>query len=149
MKEVYLRFFLFLWILPAMHHLSAQEVEFNPADSSFHMRYADFDMQGNFCMMVFAGERKNYYLADFTMLPERFDKIWFMNLVFKDTIVVNADRAIDRERIWFTAENAYPERVVTARMESLRQETLRKSGLMTAGEKSEYLRMNDKYQKRR
>jgi len=149
MKKVFLILFLFLWILPAMNLLSAQEVEFNPSDSAFHARYAAIDMQGGFCMMVFTGERKNYYLADFSMLPDRFDKIWFMNLVFRDTIVVNADGAIDRERVWFTAGNIYPDKEVMARMNALLRETQRTSQAMPAVEKMDYLRLNDKYQKRR
>lgn len=140
--------FIFMVLLAGLNgNILAQNGQFDPSDPAVNSLYSRIDFQGKFAVRITDAGRNNYFLADFTRLPGRFEKIWFMNLVHHDDIVVSADRDIAGERVWFMADRRYSDKEVTERMDELLKQTLDESSRMSAEEKESYLKKNDKYPK--
>lgn len=122
---------------------------FDPSDREFAKRYDTLEMNGAFCVSVAESGALRYYLADFSKLPDRFKKIWFINLVHADSKVVSADVHIEHARVWFQASVTIPSKEVIDRMNELLNSTLETAAGMTLLEQEDYLKKNDKYSKSR
>jgi len=127
----------------------SQEFNFDPSDPEFSKRYDTLEMNGAFCVSVAVSGATRYYLADFTRLPDRFKKIWFINLVHADSKVVSADVHIEHSRVWFQSSVTIPSKEVIDRMNELLNSTLATAAGMTPVEQENYLKKNDKYNKSR
>jgi hypothetical protein len=123
----------------------AQEVYVDPKDQAFRAKYENIDLAGMFSALALSDDQNNYYIADFTLLEGKFEKVWFLNLVFKGDKVVNIDPDILQKRVWFLAVKSIPEKTVNDYLLSLKEKTLKASATFTEGEKSEWLQKNDKY----
>jgi len=125
--------------------LYAQQSNIDPSDTSFVQKYASFDFKGKFAVKAEEDERNNYYLIDFTLLPGRFEKVYFMNLTFKSTEIVNLDPDISRDRIWFLADKKHSEKQVLDLLFDLKKRTIKAATSLTEQEKVKWLKENDKY----
>jgi hypothetical protein len=123
----------------------AQDSGFNPSDPLFAKRYADFDFQGKFSALVISDEVNNYYLVDFSLLSTRFEKIYFMNLAFKNGKVVNIDPNVGRKQVWFQSNKKFTALEVQEVFDRLRAKTTEASLDLTDQQKADWLKENDKY----
>jgi hypothetical protein len=142
MKTIFLTVLLLFGSLAA---LMAQEVYINPQDPGFRAKYKDVDFAGRFSVVAVSDQDNNYYIVDFTKLPTRFDKIYFINLVFKGDKVVNIDPDLDQDRVWFLAVKTTKEQVVHDYLLNLKKKTEEAAAAMTTEEQSEWLKKNNKY----
>lgn len=140
-----MRVFVFFWLMVAAAGSVSQEVYVDPKDPAFRAKYENIDLAGKFSALALSDDQNNYYMADFTQLEGKFEKVWFLNLVFKGDKVVNIDPDIHQERVWFLAVKAIPEKTVNDYLLSLKEKTLKASATYSEEEKSEWLQKNDKY----
>jgi len=123
----------------------AQQKCIDPSDSALVQKYADFDFHGNFALMVEKDNLNNYFLADLSSFTGRFERVWFLNLVFQHPEVVNIDPNISRNHIWFQAHSRYSVQSILDQLDVCKKETMASSERWSPSEKSNWLKMNDKY----
>jgi hypothetical protein len=123
------------------------EVAVNPKDPAFRAKYKDLSFGDHFVLNVFSDDRNNYYAVDFSKLPSRFEKVFFMNLVFNKDKVVNIDSDISQQQVWFLGSKMFSEASITDILDTLKAETLKANTSFTAAEKDKWLKENDKYGK--
>jgi hypothetical protein len=117
----------------------------DPSDPAFRAGYAGISFGDQFSLMVISDATNNYYIVDFSKLPTKFQKVYFMNLIFGEKKVVNIDSDLSQERIWFLSNRNTPEEEVTNLFLSLKQKTDEKSAGMSAAEQEAWLKSNNKY----
>lgn len=123
----------------------AQQKCIDPSDSALIQKYADFDFHGSFALMVEKDNLNNYFLVDLSSFAERFERVWFMNMVFQHPEVVNIDPNISRKQIWFQAHSRYSVQSILDQLDVCKKETMASSERWSPSEKSNWLKMNDKY----
>jgi len=129
----------------AIQMLAASEI--NPEDPAFRAKYKDISFGGHFIIDVLSDEKNNYYIVDFSKLPSRFEKVYFMNLVFKKDKIVNIDSDITQQQVWFLAASMFPASSIEEIVNSLKAETDKANASFTDEEKVKWLQVNDKYGK--
>ena len=144
MKLFYRLLFLFA-LLAGFSAVTRAQLGVDPNDSALIKKYADFDFNGKFAVLAEKSELNNFYLINLSLLPGRFDRIYFMNLMFQHAEVVNIDPEIGRPHIWFQSNKRYPEKEVLDVLNEVEQKTLSAVKSYTDAEKAKWLRENDKY----
>lgn len=129
-------------------NIMAQEVSVLPIDPSnpeFRAKFDKLEFNDRFAVLAASDESNHYFLADFSKFQTRFEKIWFLNLVFQDAIIVTIDSAIELDRFWFLSKRIYSEEQVLDEMDALKTSTFKRSEEMTEDEKAEWMGIHDKY----
>ena len=121
------------------------EVQIDPGNPAFQALYQNFDFKGNFSSLVLQDAENNYYLVDFSKLPGRYEKVFFMNLTFSEGNIVNMDADLGHDKIWFLANKKYAEKDILKLFSTLKEKTDRSSQTLTGEQKSAWLKANDKY----
>jgi len=103
---------------------------------------------GRFCVLAEVADENNYYVTDLTSFPDRFSRIYFLNLVYEEKMVVNIDARIDHDQMWFKSSTVFTENEVVCRMDELLEETLDTSSGMTGSQKAAWLGKHDKFNKK-
>jgi|WetSurMetagenome_2_1015567.scaffolds.fasta_scaffold18860_4 hypothetical protein len=125
--------------------LAASEI--NPEDPAFRAKYKDISFGGHFIIDVLSDEKNTYYIVDFSKLPSRFEKVYFMNLIFKKDKIVNIDSDITRQQVWFLAAKMFSVSSVEEMVNSVKADTDKANASFTDKEKENWLKENDKYGK--
>ena len=134
---------LFILLMP-FAGIRSQEVYINPADPAFRARYGEVEFGDRFSLVAVSDAGNNYYLVDFTKLPSRFEKVYFLNLTYKSDRVVCIDSDLTQDRLWFSAPKERKESDVTDYFLDLKKKTLKASSVYSGEEKMQYLNKNDK-----
>lgn len=135
--------FLVFWT--ASQGMAQQSGWIDPGDSAFNARYAQVPFGDRFAMQILKSDGKNYFLVDFSKLPSRFERVFFMTIAFKQDKLVNIDPEITRDRIWFFAYENYPVREIEELLTSLKDRATEAGKNFTDVQKQEWLLKNDKY----
>lgn len=117
----------------------------DPGDPGFLDQYAGFDFQGRFAAKVLSQEVNNFYLTDFSLLPSRFERIYFMNLSFSAEQIVNLRFEANRDIVCFKAHEKYPEAEIVKILDGLLEKTRSISSTWPTSQKDDWLMANDKY----
>lgn len=117
----------------------------DPGSQALVEKYKNFDFKGAFSVKAEADETNNYFLVDMTRLQNRFERVYFMNQVFKLSEVVNIDPNIDKPMIWFQANRRYPEKSILDMLDGARAKTAKASADMSTDAQAEWLKSHDKY----
>jgi hypothetical protein len=123
----------------------AQDVYINPADPAFRAKYAGLEFGENFSRLAVSDSEKNYYLVDLTKFESRFEKVYFMNLVFRSDKVVCMDSDLSQDRIWFSARTEVQEAKITDYFLELKKKCADAASAFSEDEKTQWLNKNDKY----
>ncbi|MEI7662219.1 MAG: hypothetical protein WCK34_08475 [Bacteroidota bacterium] len=116
-----------------------------PGDPGFRQKYADFDFKGKFAVVIEKDVANNYYLLDFSKLPARFDRVYFMNLSFGNYKIINVDPVVTENKVCFMAARQYDEIEIATIFEELKTKTSGLAATWTEEEKKMWLTKNDKY----
>lgn len=136
---------LFSLILLGTLTINAQNGGIQPDDPSFIKRYENFDFKGQFAVLIDKDTRNNYFLLDFSKLSSRFERIYFMNLSFTSSKIVNIDPHVTRDRICFISNQIYHDADILKIFDELKSKTTDISATWSQDEKSKWLKENDKY----
>lgn len=126
---------------------SQQEVStlIDPRDAALRAQFREADFGGNLAIRVAGDPVKEYYVVDMNRFGSRFERIWFINLVFQSAEVVTLDHDIAADQMWFFAPKSYPEEKVLALFDKMKRSADSVSSGMTEEEKAAWLKKNDKY----
>ena len=103
------------------------------------------DFGDRFAVKVLSEDDYDYYVIDLTKLGGRFERIYFLNLVFGDHKLINIDPGIDNSQLWFKAYYQYTESEILCLFDDLLSETRKISSSWTVEEKQLFLNKYDKY----
>ena len=146
MKRLFFRALILLSLFTAATTVAkAQQFNVDPFDTAFNRKYAFFDLKGSFAAVAGSDERNNYFLLDFSLLADRFTRIYFMNLSFKHPEIVNVDPDIAKNRIWFLASVKYPEKQILDLLSDLKKQAAEAANRFSLTEQAKWLKENDKY----
>jgi hypothetical protein len=140
--------FCFLLIIVTCYNVKAQEsstVSINPADPAFRAKFSELSFNGKFSTMAVTDPVNNYYMADFSQLPVKFEKVYFLSLIFTCGKIVNIDSDLSQNRIWFLANKKYTVKEINILFDELKEKTLKQSSVMTDEQKAVWMKKNDKY----
>jgi hypothetical protein len=103
------------------------------------------EFQGRFSVKVTSDGDFDYYVVDLTDFSDRFERVYFVNLTYSQSKLVNMDRSVDKGQYWFKAYYTYKEEEITCIFKDLKEETLKVAAEMNPSEKSSWLSSNDKF----
>lgn len=140
-----IRIYFLVLVLIANFTVSAQKTQILPADPAFIAKYANFDFLGNFASVIDKDSANNYFLLDFSKLPTRFERVYFMNLSFSSDELINIGPDITRDQVCFMSNNKYNETSVLIIFDEIKKKVALTSSSWSDEKKSEWLKENDKY----
>ncbi|MEI6435721.1 MAG: hypothetical protein WCP32_12810 [Bacteroidota bacterium] len=116
-----------------------------PNDPAYLDRYAGYNFNSRFFALINSDDLSAYYLVDFSKLPSRFERVYFMNLSFSADEIVNVRVDADRNIVCFKALFKYKETEIKKVFDDLKQKTNDVNTSWTSDKKTEWLKENDKY----
>ncbi|MDP1622574.1 MAG: hypothetical protein Q8M08_09590 [Bacteroidales bacterium] len=125
--------------------VSAQQPGVQPDDPAFIAKYANFNFKGKFASVIESDGINNYFLLDFSQLPTRFDRVYFMNVSFASKEIINIDPDLNKTRVCFMANVKYDQNEVLAIYDDIKKKVVETSFSLPADKKAEWLKNNDKY----
>lgn len=100
-----------------------------------------------FSVLSFSDDNYDYYVVDLTKIGDRFERIYFMNLTYGDSRLVNLDADIEKEQTWFKTYYTNKEGDIDCLFKDLKEQTGKMFNEMTADEKAAWMSKNDKFKK--
>jgi hypothetical protein len=100
-----------------------------------------------FSVLVFTDDNYDYYAINLAKLKDWFERVYFMNLTYKDSRVVNLDSDISKDQTWFKSYYKFKEDEITCLFKDLKDQTANIGNQMTDEEKSAWMAKNDKFKK--
>jgi hypothetical protein len=141
------RSFLMILLFLGLTALGQEEsqVYINPADPAFIEKYKNVDFDGKFAVSPVSDNANNYYMVDFSKLASKFEKVYFLNLIFKGGEAVNIDGDLSKDRIWFLSNRKYSTKDIFILFDQLKAKAEKANSSFTEQEKSAWMKSNDKY----
>jgi len=142
--------FCILMILFSFSFAMGQErnpVQVNPADPAFRAKFSNMDFNGKFYLLAITDAVNNYYMADFTLFQDKFERVYFINLIYQSGRIVNIDSDLSQGRVWFLANKKFSDKEVAGEFDQLRAETRKVSAGLTAEGKDSWMQKNSKFGK--
>jgi hypothetical protein len=102
------------------------------------------DFGDRFAVLVEEDYEYNYFVTDLTKFPGKTERMIFLNLVFKDDMVISIDSDISKEQLWLKAPADRSPQDVTCHLDDLKTESETQAGLMNESEKAQWLEKNEK-----
>jgi hypothetical protein len=121
------------------------DVKINPQDPVFRQKYENVDFHGKFSVQVLSDNTNNYFLVDFSRLKDKYEKVYFMSLLFQDRKVVNIDSDLKLDKLWFLSNKMYSVEEINNLLQNIKDQTIKNSNSLTVEQKSQWLLENDKY----
>lgn len=100
--------------------------------------------EGRFCLSIPSDGDFNYCIVDLDKLDGRFERVYFLNLTYKETKIINIDPDITKSQLWFKSYYLDEEKEISRLLEDLRKKTRDASLSMSGEEKDSWLMKNDK-----
>jgi hypothetical protein len=120
----------------------------NSSDQSVKFHFDQKDFGDRFCVAADNDADYNYYVINMEKFAGRYEKIYFLNLVFTNDKIVNIDAEIDNTQLWFKSSIQNPENDITCLMDDLKKQTDQAASKLSGAEKTAWLKTNDKYAKK-
>jgi hypothetical protein len=143
-------FFCILMILFSFSFARGQEnssASIDPSDPAFREKFSHLDFDGKFYKLAVVDAVNNYYMADFTLFQDQFERVYFIDLVYKSVRIVNIDSDLSQDRVWFLVNKKYSGKEAGDEFDLLREETLKASARLTTQEKESWMLKNSKFGK--
>jgi hypothetical protein len=85
-----------------------------------------------------------FYEIDFAKFPSQFEKSYFMNQVYKNSVLVSIDSDLSKSKIQIMANIAHTEQKILENIEDLIYKTVNANNTMTITEKQNWLNSSSK-----
>jgi hypothetical protein len=138
-------YFILLLFFIGSQAISQEVAHINPADPQFRAKYETLSFDNKFVLLAESDPTNNYYIADFSTFSSKFEKVYFLSLVFTSRKIVNIDGDLNQDRIWFLSNKKFSEKETIQEFETLKEQTLKAASGMTEEAKAKWLSENDKY----
>jgi hypothetical protein len=124
---------------------TSENLEINPSDPAFRQKFEKVDFHNKFSVHVLKDNTNNYFLVDFSKLRDKFEKVYFLTLVFQNGKVVNIDSDLKQDHIWFLSDLKNPVDEINLLLQNLKDQAEKNSNTLTEEQKTKWLLENDKY----
>jgi hypothetical protein len=119
--------------------------EVNPSDPAFRKKFENIDFQGKFSIQVLKDNTNNYYLVDFSQFKDKYEKVYFLSLTFKQGKIVNIDGDLSHNTLWFLSNAANSIDEINKIFLDMKERTIQSGNSLTREQKEQWLKENDKY----
>lgn len=102
------------------------------------------NFNGEFAISIGADKVNNYYLVDMSQFASLFEKVYFLNDVYQDSVLVCNLSDLNSVVLAFSAGKNYEIGFIKARFANLKAKAHQVSFTMTAEEKNEYVKQSNK-----
>lgn len=100
-----------------------------------------------FSVLNSSDDSYDYYVIDLTKLGGNFERVYFMNLTYSDSRLINIDSDIQKDQTWFKVYFTYKEEEITCLFKDLKDKTLKAQSEMSTEEKSAWMAKYNKFKK--
>ena len=100
--------------------------------------------EGRFCITQPSDSDFDYYVVDLDKLESRFEKVYFLNLTYQDSKIINIDPDITKRQLWFKSYYLDEKTEIIRLMEDFRTKARNASLSMSGEEQDSWLMKNDK-----
>jgi hypothetical protein len=141
-------FFYILLLLFSFNFSKGQDsrsVSIDPSDPAFREKFSHLDFDGKFYLLAAHDDVNNYYMADYTLFPDKFERVYFFNLVYTNEMIVNIDGDLSQDRVWFLVNKKYSEKEAGMQFDQLKEKTQKAATTFSAEEKASWMLTNDKF----
>lgn len=105
----------------------------------------EYSFDGAFTRYIKEDGTSDYYLVDGSLLPSRFERIYFMEQSFTFSELINMGFNPDCDRICFKADKQYDRLAIMARLTECRDKTRQISREWSIEQQQKWLQEHDKY----
>jgi hypothetical protein len=124
---------------------TSEDPEIDIANPVFRQKYENTDFHGNFSVQVLKDKTNNYFLVDFSLLKDKYEKVYFLSLAFQNGKIVNIDSDLKKDKIWFLSHLSNSPEEVNSLLKDIKEKTIEKSKMLSEEQKAQWLLENDKY----
>lgn len=145
-----MRFALLLLLTLILSFSKGQSVEnsaITEKSKPVELIFKQVDFGENFSVLVTSDDQYDYYAIDLTKLDDRFARVYFMNLSYKESRIINLDGDLSKDQTWFKAYYSFKEEEINCLFKDLKEKTALAGKTMTSEEKSQWMLDNDKFKK--
>lgn len=103
------------------------------------------DFDGRFAVLAIIQEEYQYFVIDQTALGSRFERIYFLNLVYGESKLISIDGQVDNDQLWFKAHIKHTEQEMVGLFDELKGKTVQASQSMPDSEKNAWMNKYDKF----
>lgn len=115
--------------------------------SEIHMVFNQEDFGDRFSVLSVSDENYDYYAIDLTKLGDIFNRVYFMNLTYQESKLVNLDADLDKDQTWFKTYFTNKENDITCLFIDLKEKTDKAGVEMSTEEKSAWMAKYNKFKK--
>ena len=124
---------------------TSEDLKIDPKDPVFRQKYEKVDFNGKFSVQVLKDNTNNYFLVDFSKFKDKYEKVFFMTLIFQNGKVVNLDSDLKLDKVWFLSNKLFSIEEINDLLQNLKDQTIQKSNTLSEDQKAKWLLENDKY----
>jgi len=136
----------FLLLVISGLQVFSQQASFS-GDSEPRLVFNQGDFGERFAVLADYDREYNYFVTDLTKMPSRFQRVYFLNLVFADQQVISLDSDLSKDQLWFKVPSALTEQEAVCKFDDLRAEAMKAENGMTENERQQWLAGHDKFPK--
>jgi hypothetical protein len=100
-----------------------------------------------FAVLAMSDENYDYYVVDLTKLGDTFKRVYFMNLTYNESKLVNLDADIAKDQTWFKTYYTNKEIEITCLFNELKDKTEKAQTDMSTEEESQWMAKFNKFKK--
>jgi hypothetical protein len=113
--------------------------------SGFHFQASAQTQQKPFASLVSSDETNRYFEADLGQLPSFFDKAYFLELIFRDSVVVVTNSSLKNRFLPLLCNDKMGTKQVLLRIDDIKARVIRISESMSESEKAIIVKKFEKY----
>jgi len=103
------------------------------------------EFKGAFSLFYTSVGEYDYYVVDMTVFADSFSRTYFVNLTYKEDLIIPMNIAPAKEQNWFKVFHKYENEEIKAVLDDLKDKTIVQAGGMTAEEKTAWMNKNNKF----
>ena len=121
------------------------EIAGNKETRQVHLVFNQQEFGENFAILSISDDNYDYYVVDLTKLGGKFEKVYFMNLTYEDSRIINLDGDLEKDQTWFKSYYTNSEKEITCVFNDLKERTDKAGKEMSDAEKSEWMAKFNKF----
>jgi hypothetical protein len=103
------------------------------------------EFKGEFSLFYTSEGEYDYYVVDMSVFADSFSRTYFVNLTYKEDLIIPMNIAPAKEQNWFKVYHKYENEETKAVLNDLKDKTIAQAGRMTAEEKTAWMNKNNKF----
>jgi hypothetical protein len=119
----------------------------SPAEYQVSLIFNQQEFGDKLSVLTYSDDSYDYYVIDLTKIGGNFERVYFMNLTYDDSRLVNLDADIEKDQTWFKTYYSHKEAEMTCLFNELRDKTDKARIEMSDDEKRAWMAKYNKFLK--